>query len=278
MERLRLNNNQGMSLVEVIVAIGIFSIITTTGVGVFITSSKLTTVAEQKQAALYYARDGLEAVRSIKSDDFARLTNGTHGLALVDNAWELQDSSDARDGYTREIYISDAGTEIKEITSKVAWEGIFGDSELSLTTQLTDWAKVMRNAASYLSVEIGSAYIPAKKPKDLQGITLENIGASDIFIDTITVSWTPDVKRKMNAIIIGGITVWSNSGPGSPPGTQAPGVVIDIVDVVLPAGGGTILIDKFDFNGHMKDNVFDITFTMSDGSEAVFSNVVPPII
>ena len=277
MELLRLNKSGGFSIMEVLIAIGIFSIVATAGVGTFVTATRLQEQAVERDTATAYAASGLEAVRNIKDENFTLLETGTHGVAVVNDVWELSGDSNDTDGYTREIVITDVEDEVKEVTARVIWDSRFGARETSLTTQFTDWEKLIVTTPS-VNIEISGAYIFGKQSKNLQGITLENTGATDLVLDTITISWTPDINRKINAITIAGNLVWSNSGPGEPSGNQSPGTTIDIVDVILPAGGGPVTIDSFDFNGNMKDNVFDITFTMSDGSAVLINDLTPPLI
>lgn len=277
MAQWRLNRERGISLIEVLIAVSIFSMVATAGVGVFISSARLEVTARERHAAYQFAASGLEAVRNIKDEDFLLLEDGTHGLEVSEDVWNLNSNSNEQNGYTREIGVVEIDDEVKEVTARVIWESRFGPREIVLTTQFTDWEKQTEMALD-ADVNIGGAYVFSKGSKNLLGITIENIGDADIMLGSITVAWTPDTKRKLNAITIDGALVWSNSGPGSPSKNQPPGAVTDIVDVLLPAGGGPINIDSFDFNGNMKDNVFDLTFTMIDGSEVIITNIVPPVI
>jgi len=128
--------------------------------------------------------------------------------------------------------------------------------------------------ADSLKVDTSGANIEGAGNKNLRGITLENIGSADITIDKITVSWT-NSSRRIRQIIIGGTTVWSRTGPGTPSGEQPSGTELDIEDFTLTQGSGVINIDRFRFNGNMSGNTFEIIFTMVDGSQKVVSDIKP---
>ncbi|MBI5306441.1 hypothetical protein HZB04_02565, partial [Candidatus Wolfebacteria bacterium] len=102
------------------------------------------------------------------------------------------------------------------------------------------------------------------------GITVQNTSAANIVIDKITVNWNN--ANLIREIKIGGVKVWSNTGPGTPSGKQPSGTLINIQDVTLAPGAAATLIDRFRFDASMSGATFNIAFTMFDGSVKTTGN------
>ncbi|MBL1434245.1 hypothetical protein COB87_001585 [Candidatus Wolfebacteria bacterium] len=126
--------------------------------------------------------------------------------------------------------------------------------------------------ADDLSVDISSANIGGGGNKELQGVTVENTGASPITIDTIVLTWANG--KLIQEIKIDNTRVWKHNNEGDPNGKQPTGTEIDVVDHVI-ASGVTDTVDKFKFNGNMTGDTFTITFTMGDASTLVISSFSP---
>ncbi len=150
------NLKKGFSIVEVLLAMAIFTIFAT---GIFYLS--LDTIQRDTKInlnteALLYAKEGIEAVRNIRDKDYLLLTNGDYGLYLNAGNWEFIAAPEDINGfYERTITIEDVyrnelgeidteGTyldpETKKITSEVVWyqKGIIPKS-VSLVTYLSNW-------------------------------------------------------------------------------------------------------------------------------------------
>lgn len=82
-----------------------------------------TALSGQRTRAVFLAEEGLEATRNIRDSEFSNLTNGTKGLAISGNQWVFSGSSDTTDSfYTRQITISTAGTNRKQVACTVTWQ------------------------------------------------------------------------------------------------------------------------------------------------------------
>lgn len=126
------------------------------GLTVAATGSYLTRLenAELAKASLYF-EEGWEATRSIARNDWAALSNGSHGLNASGGFWGFEGSSDNYDGLTRTIIVSDirrdeagniapTGGEIdsdsKKILVEVTWSPVPGkDLSLSAVSYLTNY-------------------------------------------------------------------------------------------------------------------------------------------
>ncbi|MEI8067324.1 MAG: prepilin-type N-terminal cleavage/methylation domain-containing protein [Candidatus Shapirobacteria bacterium] len=144
------------SLVEVILAIAIFAIITGGGIVGLIPALNQNRQSGEITIANRLAEEGLEAVRSIRSRDFNLITSGAKGVGTSSNLWTFNGTSDTTDKYTRQITINPAyrdgsgnlalsGTLDPDtwlVKSTINWNFSVGDTkQFSLDTVLTNWKK-----------------------------------------------------------------------------------------------------------------------------------------
>lgn len=252
---------KGQSLVEVLVALSIFVLGVAT-IGLLVLDANVSSrQGLERNQALLFAREGLEAVRSIRDGDFDNISTGTYGLVLSANKWTFSGTSDSQDQFTRTVVISDIDIDIKKVVSTVTWQfsGAY-QSSVTLTDYLTDWNQT-QGAAGKLELDISGASISTDR---LLGIKIRNIGSSSIIIDKITAWW--DTAPQIKEIVINAATVWSDIGPGTPLGKQSSGTEINISDFTLAANSAWINIDKFHFDASMTGATFIIKFIMTDAS------------
>ncbi len=131
----------GMSLVEVILAVAIFAVISTGVISAIIYGSESTAVAGARERATKIAEEGIEAVRNIRDSGYSNLpADGTYGLAMAGGVWTFSGTSDITDIFTRSITLSTIDSRTRNITVSVAWtQTVQRAGSLSLNTYLTDW-------------------------------------------------------------------------------------------------------------------------------------------
>jgi len=140
-----MNWEKGQSLIELLVAIGIF-VITVSALAFFILDSYVSgRLAEEITKANFLAEEGIEATRSIRDNNWDDLISADHGLVIsLEGHWVFEDSYDTTDKFTRVISIEDIGIDRKKITSRVTWQFTQArPQEVRLVTYLTNWAKLM---------------------------------------------------------------------------------------------------------------------------------------
>ncbi|MBU1922371.1 prepilin-type N-terminal cleavage/methylation domain-containing protein [Patescibacteria group bacterium] len=131
------NKNKGMAIIEVLVALGIFSIIAGSLLVLMMESFDLTRQSRMRAEAESFAQEGIEAARSIQRRSWNEIVAGTHGLDDSAGYWVLSGSSNARGTYTRVLAVEDVyrdslgdivaagegGLDIwtKKLTSRVDW-------------------------------------------------------------------------------------------------------------------------------------------------------------
>jgi prepilin-type N-terminal cleavage/methylation domain-containing protein len=142
--------NTGFSLLELVLAVAIFSLGSFAMATMLIDSNISTRLSTERTEALFHAKEGIEAVRSIRDNDWSDLVEGSAGLAVDPNTslWTLSGSSDSigdNDKYTRTVSIStDPENEnLKNVSVNIAWN--FTPSRIASTTLSTifsDWIHV----------------------------------------------------------------------------------------------------------------------------------------
>lgn len=264
-------NNQGFSLIEIILASALLLLTITVFTAGVITGHESTVRAGVVSRATVVAQEGLEIVRSLRDAGFANLIDGTHGLATSSNQWILSGTSSTHDSFTREVQISTLDQDTKQIESRVTWQKTpVATSSLSIYSTLTRWRDLSSTQAQLLSIDVSGASLSGDN-KELRNLTLSNTSGMDLEISKMTVSWT-DTSRKIERIKIDEETVWSKNGPGAPTGLQPSGTELDIVNFMLEADeDDPTPIDNIKFNRNMSGNSFTILFTMQDNSTTTVS-------
>lgn len=257
---------QGFSLVEVILASTVFALLVTALVGAYLYGQEATALAGNRARAVMLAEEGLEAVRNIRDENFTNLSNGSKGLVISSNQWAFSGASDVTDIFTRRVVIEsvevagEAERNKKSITATVTWQqNPQRTGTVFLVSRLTNW--LATNMASILSVNTSGAVIDGADNTKVIGITIQNIGAIPIVVDTIKTEWSgAPGGTKIEAIRIGGADVWSGSDVSNK--TQ------DITNVTLAVGASPTAINFFDFSNNMTGTTLTLTFTMSDGTSS----------
>ena len=140
-----MNWEKGQSLIELLVAIGIF-IVAISALALFILDSYISgRLAREITIANFLAEEGIEATTSIRNNSWDDLILGARGLAISpEGHWIFEGSYDTTDKFTRVIAIEDIGIDRKKITSRVTWQFTQARSqEIQLITYLTNWAEPM---------------------------------------------------------------------------------------------------------------------------------------
>lgn len=149
MKKVLFLSNYGFSLVEVLLAVSVFSFLVIALVGSLIYGQQATVLAGERTRAILLANEGLEATRNVRDENILSLTDGDHGLVISNNKWKLYGSEDVTDDfYTRNITISTIDDDRKEITSTVTWQqNLQRQGTVTLVTYLTNWKPASSSSA-----------------------------------------------------------------------------------------------------------------------------------
>jgi len=142
-----MNDEKGQSLVELLIGMGIFVLAVSTITWLIVDVYLADRVARERMIATFLAKEGMEATRSIRDNNWDDLTNGYHGLAISGNNWIFQGTENDISGKLkqgiRRINIESISPDKKKIISQVTWE-LTGVrlQDVSLITYLTNWARI----------------------------------------------------------------------------------------------------------------------------------------
>lgn len=102
-----LSKAKGFAIIEIILAVGLFTFIVGGAVGVVVQAFNVNRLGEEESSANSRALEGLEAARAIAGRSYLNLTNGPHGLTNQNSFWEFSGSSESLGKFTRQIIASD---------------------------------------------------------------------------------------------------------------------------------------------------------------------------
>ncbi len=246
----------GVLLLEVVIALGLFSVLLTITPLYFIGQRFSEVEAERRSQAVAYAREGIEAVKSIRDNDFDTLAAGTFGLSTSTNAWTFSGSSNTENNITREITLTAIDSRRYLVESNVSWTTLTGvQNNMVFRTHLSNWREAQGNMADDFIIDVTNADIDAGDNTLVTGITIQNIGSSTTTVVSIDSSWTSN--SRIRDIVINGGNVWS--------GNDASGSTQDITDFELSAGS-TYPNTNLDFNNaNICGDTLTITFNIIDG-------------
>ena len=141
---LRKNKKNGFSLMELILAVAIFSLSSVAMATLLVDSNISTRLSLERNEALFYAKEGVSAVMSIRNSvPWAEIIDGSYGVEYDIDGWAFSvDPNRIEDKYTRTIDILDSeiASSTKDVTVTIEWnltpEKI---SEVVLNTLITNW-------------------------------------------------------------------------------------------------------------------------------------------
>jgi len=190
-------NQDGFSLVEILLSISLLVLITGAIVGAVIYGQQSAVLSGSRIRAAALAEEGIEATKNIKDQNFLNLSDGDHGLAISSNHWVFSGTEDLTGIFRRKINISSLTDDTKKVVSTVTWDNPFGQNNLvSLTTYMTDWTVPYVPLIDYLDINIAGAKLEKPGYDILVGIILKNTSPDRSFtIAKIKVSWVSIVSQ-----------------------------------------------------------------------------------
>jgi len=137
---------KGQSLIELLIAAGIFVMTVSVVASLLIDGYISNLQASQNSQAFFLTEEGLEAVRSIRDNNWNDLTSGSHGISISQNQWifqgEEENISDKLPEGVRKVIVESIGVDRKKVTSQVTWKIPPAKStKIELVTYFTNWQK-----------------------------------------------------------------------------------------------------------------------------------------
>lgn len=118
---------KAFSLVEIILAIAVFALITTVMISAYVYGRQATQLSGNRSRASQLANEGMEAVRNIANPNYSNLSSYTNGttyyLTQFNNQWQLTTVPSQIDGlFTRTLVFTDGPNGSRQLTVNVAWQ------------------------------------------------------------------------------------------------------------------------------------------------------------
>ena len=166
---------KAFSLIEVIVGVALFSIITLIIISSISNNVQNSSNADRVTKANSLLESLYEGIYSLKTSNFVGLTAGTHGLILNNtNQWEITDSPNEVDGFLRTVTISDISTHEKEIILKINWASTQNQNlEVTSTSRITNWDRLFYTFHDWSNPTIAST---VNLPGTYEGVELRTQG------------------------------------------------------------------------------------------------------
>lgn len=263
----RLPATRGISVVEFMVALGIFSVVSLVGYQAFIQTHQILKAEQLAHQAQWLAEEGSHAAYIIGRSDFDALQNGDSGLQLVDGVWDLTTAPESIGIYTRELSISESSLDTKEVMTTVSYD-YNGNEEATVSRALVTFWQQSVEAPMSLHVDTSRAYLRLLSGwRTLTNIDLVADGAGETIITSITVSWTKN-SRQLSGI-------YSPSGSPIFSGSAASGETV-MLDAPITLQSGQSRSIEFAFNRSMNNSDYTFTFGLADGNSTATTVEDPP--
>lgn len=165
---------RGFTIVEIILAVGLFTLIVGGAVGAVVEAFQVNRLGEEESLANTRASEGLEAARAIATHDYFDLENGSHGLTTQNGVWEFSGSQEVLGKYTRKVIVSNVYRDLarnivptggkldlytKRVESLVSWDFTPArTTSISLKTYFTYWQGSFCNWST--AKQIGGLNLP----------------------------------------------------------------------------------------------------------------------
>jgi len=158
---------KGQSVIEILVAMGIFVLVSNAAVLLFFGGQSLSLDSMNAQFALDYAAEGMEVTQSIRERSWDELTDGDYGLVFNagENKWELSGTDDSKKIFTRKVTIVTLSENTKKITTEIAWQtDPLRPQTITLVEQFINWEVAQQESENLGGLKgSGIRYIPNLK-------------------------------------------------------------------------------------------------------------------
>ncbi len=187
---------QGFLLVEIILTSALFLLFVSAFAGVFYYGIQSSSFAGDRSRAVMVAEEGLEAVRSIKNTNFSNLVDGTYGLTFSGNTWSFLGTQDVSGAFTRQVTITSAGVNRKNVVVTVTWQQTPDRAgSVSIPARFSNWKTILDLGigitVNKIVINHGRSSTASNFAPYKVGATTVSLGSSTIFAPgTYTISET----------------------------------------------------------------------------------------
>ncbi len=151
----KITEKSGQSLLEIILAMAIFVVVISTISHFVLNAQYSATLSSEETQAIFLAKEGIEALRSIRDNDFYDLeVVEDYGVEISGNKWVIKNEPDIIDKFTRKITITEIDSDTWQIVSTISWQPLMGsETSVSLTDHLTTWRLSSNNINDWFALD-----------------------------------------------------------------------------------------------------------------------------
>lgn len=148
---IQFGSKKGISIIEILAVIGIISIALVGLLGLASFSLRVSAQIKENTQAVNLAQEAIEAARSMRDGDWAKLTNGNHGFTNVNGYWEFIGTENVIDGFTRTILIESVSRDPATDNIEITYNPVNNDSNAKKATGIVSWKSKEVKIVTYLT-------------------------------------------------------------------------------------------------------------------------------
>jgi prepilin-type N-terminal cleavage/methylation domain-containing protein len=138
--RTKYTHQKGQSLVEVILALAIFTIGAAAVAYLLIISQSSVRLRLERVQAMALAEEGIELVSIIAENNLALLPDGVHVINLSSGIPVIDEGNGVSGIFTRTISVTSTASTSKSVTARVVWSFPSSQAQgVEFTRLFTDW-------------------------------------------------------------------------------------------------------------------------------------------
>lgn len=137
-----IRKKRGFTTIEAIEAIALFALIVTGLVTTILYAQEASMIAGNRSRAMLIAKEGMEAVRNIRDENYDNVIEGEHGLSYENGQYTLTSVPDTTGIYTRNIQVYVVDDNNKDIRVTVTWQqNSQRTGSVQVDERLTNWRR-----------------------------------------------------------------------------------------------------------------------------------------
>lgn len=190
------SNRTGALVIELLVSIFVFSIISVSIVSWVLNSGSFIQKENNIIAAINLAEEGQNAALSISQGSWTNLTSGTFGISKSANSWILSGNSDTNGIFTRQLTITQLSTTTKQVVTNINWLDNGQNKQISFEQTLSNWTRSVQSQGG-TTYNVGDSATAIFKNGNYAHLGLNNPSKSYAIVD-VTNPLNPNTISSLN--------------------------------------------------------------------------------
>jgi prepilin-type N-terminal cleavage/methylation domain-containing protein len=188
MTTIRTHSPQGFTLIEVLLALALFSIIFTTLAQTSLMPDIALHDLRARTRASEYALEGITIARAMRDQDMDSLLPGVYGIVRSPEGAQFAGTFDTREGMERSLYIAEIDNDAVSVESRVTYVHGMDSEEVVEQATLYDLYETRGDAFNLRVSDVGTLW----QFMGYEGILLANVGQTEVALVGVTATWEGD--------------------------------------------------------------------------------------